>query len=804
MSNKHSITADKVGGPTGLLRRILTYAIYGMAVSIFAQLLLALLWAQNPDAAALRWVVLLAASVVFLLLLVYAQSLAVRDQKARAVYVLFGSLCVISVLVVMAFPSALGLALVAPAFSLFIAIPYVNRSAFMRMSLISIGVVFILVPVSAILGPIRPAPTSLEIFVQSLPLLVSAILVVVLIGQMHGWLVGTMSDLREARTDLELKVAERTEAVQNANKNLTAEVSQRAAAQQRLSIQAEYLSALHELSLGVINCLDRETMLDAIVTRAGQLMDTPHAFIGLLDDAGDHVSVSVAKGIFVDMLKQGGPVLPVVIGNVGNTHFSGMPLIINDYDTWPHRLDAVPQGIKSCAIYPLQIHENKLAGVLVMAYSDPDHTFDAVKQEALARLSELASIAYTNILLYEGVRHNEQVLETRVAERTRELSTLLGVSQNLSATLDQPALLNMIFEQIDRLIDYDAGSIFEIQDGKMVTLHYAGPEQASYAAGSVWAVSGHHQEIVHTSRPVVIGDVRSDDPMAALFRQVSMEDWLGDVPAHIVSWIGVPIKVKDRVIGILTLDSAKPDHFNDRHAELLMAVAQQAGLALENARLYTQASKSAAQAERSRLARDLHDSVSQAIYGIVLASRTLEKLADPNDARMAAPLQHILSLSEASMAEIRALIFELRPESLEREGIVAALNKQADAIRARYGLVVEIDMCPSEPAVPLAVKEAVYRIAQEAMHNTVKHAHARHLWLKLACNDGMGVLEVRDDGVGFDVNAAHTSQMGLGTMQERAHAVGGSLKIQSEPKHGTVIRAVIPALSPAPASVLMA
>jgi signal transduction histidine kinase len=277
---------------------------------------------------------------------------------------------------------------------------------------------------------------------------------------------------------------------------------------------------------------------------------------------------------------------------------------------------------------------------------------------------------------------------------------------------------------------------------------------------------------------------------------------VGEVPAHIVSWIGVPMKVKDRVIGILTLDSATPNVFTERHAELLMAVAQQAALAMENARLYTQASKSAAEAERSRLARDLHDSVSQAIYGIVLASRTLEKLADGKDTRMAAPLQHILSLSDAAMAEIRALIFELRPESLEREGILAALNKQADAIRARYGLAVEINLCQTEPAVPLAVKESVYRIAQEAMHNVVKHAHARHLWLNLVCNHetGVGRLEIRDDGVGFDVNKACPSQMGLGTMRERAQSVGGRLEIESDPAGGTTVRAIIPIPAPAAAA----
>lgn len=144
------------------------------------------------------------------------------------------------------------------------------------------------------------------------------------------------------------------------------------------------------------------------------------------------------------------------------------------------------------------------------------------------------------------------------------------------------------------------------------------------------------------------------------------------------------------------------------------------------------------------------------------------------------------------MTEIRALIFELRPESLEREGILAALNKQADAVRARYDLAVHVNLCRSEPSVPLIAKEAIYRIAQEAMHNTVKHAHARQLWLSLINGQKTIMLEVRDDGVGFDMNLAWPGQMGLGTMRERAQALGGALDVESRPQQGTLVRAVIP------------
>src|SRR5213078_3825441 len=139
--------------------------------------------------------------------------------------------------------------------------------------------------------------------------------------------------------------------------------------------------------------------------------------------------------------------------------------------------------------------------------------------------------------------------------------------------------------------------------------------------------------------------------------------------------------------------------------------------------LLIDAQAKAALEERQRLARELHDSVSQALFGISLGARTARALLAQDPARAAEPIDYVQSLAEAGLAEMRALIFELRPESLESEGLVAAISKQAAALRARHQIEVRADL-GAEPALPLERKEALYRIAQEATHNTVKHARA--------------------------------------------------------------------------------
>ena len=214
-------------------------------------------------------------------------------------------------------------------------------------------------------------------------------------------------------------------------------------------------------------------------------------------------------------------------------------------------------------------------------------------------------------------------------------------------------------------------------------------------------------------------------------------------------------------------------------------------MAVENARLFAQTRGKAALEERQRLARELHDSVSQALYGIALGAKTARKLLDQNPERVADPLEYVVSLAEAGLAEMRALIFELRPESLETEGLVAALEKQAAALRARHEIEVQAVLC-EEPEASPEVKEALYRIAQEALHNIVKHARANNVELRMSCGSGWISLEVSDDGVGFDASGEFPGHLGLRSMSERAERLDGSLEVEAAQGSGTRIRARIP------------
>jgi len=251
---------------------------------------------------------------------------------------------------------------------------------------------------------------------------------------------------------------------------------------------------------------------------------------------------------------------------------------------------------------------------------------------------------------------------------------------------------------------------------------------------------------------------------------------------------GQPASARDALIAKAVVgrlpEVSDPSLLSDRIAKLIQAVEERATLL-----------------ERQRLARELHDSVSQSLYGMALGVETARDLAGRAPKKVVEPLGYVRELAQAGMAEMRAVIFGLRSESLEREGLVAGLARQATALEARHGLTVEKAMA-SEPGASLEVKEALFRIGSEALHNIAKHARAKRVQVRLATEHRDLVLEITDDGVGFDSGREYPGHLGLVSMQERMLKLGGRLQVSSSRGQGTHIRAQLP-LHPNPSAVLV-
>jgi PAS domain S-box-containing protein len=381
-------------------------------------------------------------------------------------------------------------------------------------------------------------------------------------------------------------------------------------------------------------------------------------------------------------------------------------------------------------------------------------------------------------------KEQEQLLEQRVQARTQELSTLLYISRQIAIALDLEPLLDLILEQVQTVVEFDGASIVSREGETFVGRAYRGPKPKEWIYQFSMPVDNFiDRQVIASRQPYLVPDMLDDTPATRYFRH-SLGDRFESLYAGVRSWLRIPLIARDEVVGMLSLHHAQPHFFTPRQIELSLLFANQAAVAIENARLYEQARQFAALEERQRLARELHDSVSQALYGIALGARTARTLLERDPAQVAGPLEYALQLAEAGMAEMRALIFALRPESLAQEGLVVALTKQADSLRARHQLEVHTEL-GEEPEVAFAVKEALYRIAQESLHNTVKHARARRVNVQLALQDGMLALTVQDDGQGFDTGGEFPGHLGLKSMRERAMRLGGSLTVESKPGEGT-------------------
>ena len=262
----------------------------------------------------------------------------------------------------------------------------------------------------------------------------------------------------------------------------------------------------------------------------------------------------------------------------------------------------------------------------------------------------------------------------------------------------------------------------------------------------------------------------------------------------------VPLVARDEELGVLSAFYPAAHDPTDADTDFLTALADQVAVAVDNVQLLGELEGKAALEERHRLARELHDSVSQALFSMSLTARAVQLAAQQSGVDPEGPVvqgvAQLLELTQGALAEMRALIFQLRPEALHEEGLTAAVRKHAAALAAREG--VDVRVYAEDDRLPLdeVAEEELFRVVQEAVTNCVKHAQPHHVDIRLAgiaSDPGTLVVEVDDDGVGFEPSDPHPGHLGLDTMRERTERLGGRLEVVSSTA-GSRVRAVLPGI----------
>ncbi len=402
----------------------------------------------------------------------------------------------------------------------------------------------------------------------------------------------------------------------------------------------------------------------------------------------------------------------------------------------------------------------------------------------------LASI--TDLTLHKQA---EQQLEQKVEERTHELERRQLVSDGLRDILTmlnsnrpRKEVLDYIVNQTSQLLQAKACAIYRLQDDNrtLIIQNSKGLSARYIAQAAISMGQGTTGQAASTGRPSMLTDVEAvlthSTPETLPRRQALQMAGYGAV-------LAVPLLVQETVYGSLSLYYPTAHQFSEEEIELAVMVSDQAALAIENDRLRTQLEEAAVAAERNRLARDLHDSVTQTLFSASLIAEVLPKLVKRNPAEAERRLDELRQLTRGALAEMRTLLLELRPARLTEISLGDLLRQLAEATTGRAKIPVQVtadSTCPLPPDVQVAL----YRIAQEALNNVAKHAQASRVTVALHCQPQYVKLSIGDNGRGFDLSKIKPNSLGLSIMHERAESIAAQLTITNQPKKGTLVGVV--------------
>ena len=397
-------------------------------------------------------------------------------------------------------------------------------------------------------------------------------------------------------------------------------------------------------------------------------------------------------------------------------------------------------------------------------------------------------------------KQNEEFLERRVQERTREIERRRQVSDTLRDILailnsDRPLaeILQHIVIQASLLLQADASAIYQLQDADPAIIIQASCGLRREQLGNPFNLTlpSAAQQVSRDGESLTVaarsnGETAGDAAIGAAGSASASgsSSATGDNPY--CAQLAVPLRIKDDIYGGLMLYYIEPRKFSDEEIELAVMFGDQAVLAIENAGLRARAERTAIAAERNRIARDLHDSVTQTLFSATLIAEVLPKLVERNGNEGMRRLEELRQLTRGALAEMRTLLLELRPATLIEVSIEELLRQLTEAARGRARIPIDLQVQVTAPLPPEA-KIAFYYIAQEALNNVAKHARAGSAYVNLASHPQGAVLSILDDGQGFDVSQVTPEHLGLAIMRERCESINGELTISSTPGEGTEI-----------------
>ena len=544
----------------------------------------------------------------------------------------------------------------------------------------------------------------------------------------------------------------------------------------------ERLIALHQASLELVKDVSLETLLERIATVACEQADAQYAALGVLDTDGK-LTKFISVGMSEKQIKRIAhpPVGKGLIGELMDAEFPLRVPIIQKHlrsvgfpSNHPHMVSFL--GV------PIRAGDRQLGQIYLTEKKDASE-FNADDEMIIQMLAAYAATAISNARLYEQMRERDIAL----TRRNVDMAFLNGIASTLTSSLELDEILNKTLGLVMNYMSVEAGEIFLLEeDGKSLrmVLHRGQAAEAFWTRNVFKVGDGYIGVVAETRKPVVSTDLAND---VRFLREAVVKAGFHQIAC-------IPMLSGENLMGVMSVATLGTEPIDDRNVEMMAAVGNWAGLAIENARLHANARRLAILEERERIGMDLHDGIIQSIYGVGLslesAMHSVEE--EPEDAKKR--VQHAIDGLNQAIRDLRSYILDLRPRQLGNDGLMSGIKRLAAEYRANTFAEVGI----TEPEydlkeLPQGHVLTLFHICQEALANSAKHAKAKKVQIAVWTTDERVLMEINDDGEGFDMESMNANiGHGLANMLTRARAMGGDVEISSVISEGTTILAWVP------------
>ena len=549
------------------------------------------------------------------------------------------------------------------------------------------------------------------------------------------------------------------------------------------------LVALHRASLVLVSDLSLDTVLERIVHLAREAAGARYAALGVVDDRGN-LERFIPVGMEAEEMRHiAHP--PIGLGLIGAIHAERRIIRVPDIAQDARKVGFPPKHPPMTSFLGVPIISgNQILGQIYLTDKEDHPEFTQDDERVIETLAAYAAVAIGNARLYEDLLTRDQA----VLQRNRDLALLNSVGELLASTLKEDEILEKTLAQVMEYLQVEAGEIFLAEEEAQMlrlALHSGDSAEAFWTKDRFEFGEGFVGIAAETSKPVITTTPERD---VRFLRQAVVEAGFRCIAC-------IPLAARGSVVGVMGVATRSERTLDQRELGLLTAIGTWAGITIENARLAQQARRLAVLEERERIGMDLHDGIIQSIYGVGLALDYARMSIQEQPAEAQQKIDQAIESLNRTIRDIRSYIMDLRPRQFRGEGLMEGLARLVDEFRAN----TELDIALTGPddgqvALSTAHATALFHICQEALANIAKHSLASHTSIDLWTAPGRALLEISDDGQGFDLRKMSvTLGHGLSNMHTRAHKVGGDVEVTSEPGKGTTVLAWVPLSNNEPA-----